>query len=164
MTLRVGDRIPSVTVHRLDGGVQAVDTAAFFAGHRQLLFAVPGAFTPTCTSRHLPSYAAHMTAFERRGIAVACVAVNDVYVLDAWARAQGVPENLAMLADGNADFVGALGLAQDRRAYGMGLRARRFALLADDGRVELLHVEAPGEYRVSSAEAMLAAIDEGSIG
>ena len=162
--MQIGERIPSVTVYRLDDGVKAVDTADFFAGHRQLLFAVPGAFTPTCTSKHLPSYAAHMAEFERRGIAVACVAVNDVYVMDAWARSQDVPRNLVMLADGNADFVGAMGLAQDRRAYGMGLRACRFALLANDGRVELLHVEAPGEYRVSSAEAMLAAIGESGTG
>jgi peroxiredoxin len=158
MTIEVGDRIPSATLHRLDHGIAPVDSAAVFADRKLLLFAVPGAFTPTCTSKHLPGYARHFDEFRRRGIDVACLAVNDAYVMDAWARSQNVPDGMLMLADGNGDFTCALGLEMDGRAFGMGLRAQRFALYAEDGVVKLLHVDAPGEFRVSSAEAMLAAI------
>ena len=117
-----------------------------------------GAFTPTCSERHLPGYVEHFAAFRERGIDVACLAVNDAFVLKAWAQAQDVPAGLLMLADGNADFVRALGLEMDATKYGMGVRGKRFALYADDGIVKVLAVEAPGEFRVSSAEAMLAAI------
>ena len=123
-----------------------------------MLFAVPGAFTPTCSEKHLPGYVQRYEAFRARDIAVHCLAVNDAYVMQAWAAAQKVPSGLVLLADGNAEFTRALGLELDGSAYGMGLRARRFALYAEDGVVRQLHVEAPGEFRVSGAEAMLAAL------
>src|SRR5690606_4856668 len=129
-----------------------------FGGRRVLLFSVPGAFTPTCSAKHLPGYVEHYAAFRERGIDVACVAVNDAFVMGAWGKAQNVPEGLRMLADGNGAFVRALGLEMDATRFGMGLRGKRFALYAEDGVVKVLHVEAPGEFKVSSAEAVLEAI------
>ncbi|HEY8681918.1 MAG TPA: peroxiredoxin, partial [Rhodanobacter sp.] len=115
-------------------------------------------FTPTCSNKHLPGYVRHFEDFRSRDIELMCLAVNDGHVMRAWAESQHVPAGLLMLADGNADFVRALGLELDGTSFGMGLRARRFALYAEDGVVRLLHIEAPGEFRVSSAEAMLTAI------
>jgi peroxiredoxin len=123
-----------------------------------VMFAVPGAFTPTCSNRHLPGYVQHYAEFQARGIDVMCLAVNDAYVMQAWAASQNVPHSLLMLADGNGSFTRALGLELDGSGYGMGLRSRRFALYAENGVVKVLQVEAPGEFRVSSAEAMLEAI------
>lgn len=158
MTIAIGARLPHALLNVLDDGVQAVDTQEIFAGKKVALFAVPGAFTPTCSSRHLPSYIAHMDAFRARGIAVACMAVNDPFVMDAWARQHNVPSDLTMLADGNGAFTAALGLEMDASAFGLGKRSKRFSLFADDGVVEQLFVEGPGEYRVSSAEHLLAAL------
>lgn len=158
--IKVGNPLPDGTLSTLDDGIEPIPTRTFFAQRKVLLFAVPGAFTPTCTQQHLPGYVQHLDDFEARGIAVACLAVNDVYVMRAWAESQHVPDRLAMLSDGNGAFVRALGLDMDGSGFGMGLRAKRFALYADDGVVKLLHVEAPGEYRVSSAEAMLEALDQ----
>lgn len=160
MTIAVGDAIPDVTLKAVDGEVREVATGALFRGRDAVLFSVPGAFTPTCSSRHLPGYIAHFGEFRRRGIDVACMAVNDAHVMAAWARDQKVPPGLTMLADGNGAFASALGLVLDARAFGMGMRSRRFALYAEDGVVKVLNVEAPGELRVSTAEAMLAAIDQ----
>ncbi len=160
MTIRVGDHIPSSTVNMLNDGIEPISTQAFFAGRKVLLFAVPGAFTPTCSNQHLPGYVDHLAAFRERGIEVACMAVNDVFVMRAWAGMQHVPEALAMLSDGNGAFTRALGMEMDGSGFGMGKRSRRFALYAEDGVVKILHVEAPGEFRVSSAEAMLQAVDE----
>jgi glutaredoxin/glutathione-dependent peroxiredoxin len=123
-----------------------------------VLFAVPGAFTPTCSDHHLPGYVQHYQAFRERGVDVIGMAVNDAYVMQAWAAVQQVPPGLKLVADGNGSFTRALGLEFDGTAYGMGLRARRFALYAEDGVVRQLHVEAPGEFRVSTAEAMLQGI------
>ena len=136
-------------------GVQAVDTKDVFAGRKLVLFAVPGAFTPTCSAKHLPGYVEHLEAFKARGIDVACVAVNDAFVMDAWAKHQNVPEGLQMLADGNGNLTKALGLELDATAFGMGLRSKRFALYAEDGVVKQLHLEAPGEFKVSAAEYVL---------
>jgi len=158
MSIQPGDTIPDTPLQIIDSGIRPARSAALFAGRKVLLFGVPGAFTPTCSNRHLPGYSAHYAEFRQRGIDVMCLAVNDGYVMQAWAASQKIPDGLLMLADGNADFTRALGLELDGTAFGMGLRARRFALYAEDGVVHLLRIEAPGELRVSSAEAMLSAI------
>jgi len=155
MTIQIGERIPEVPLQRIREGVETVDTNALFDGRRIVLFAVPGAFTPTCSEKHLPGFVQHFDEFRSRGIEVACMAVNDPFVMQAWGESQNVPEGLMMLADGNGDFARALGLELDASAYGMGRRAKRFALYADDGVVKLLNIEAPGEFRVSSAEHVL---------
>ncbi|MDY0023272.1 peroxiredoxin [Arenimonas caeni] len=155
MTIQVGDKIPQATLNVLRDGVQAVDTGELFGGRKVVLFAVPGAFTPTCSAKHLPGYVEQMDAFRARGIDVACLAVNDAFVMSAWARDQDVPADMHMLADGNGAFTQALGLELDATAFGMGLRAKRFALYAEDGVVKLLHVEAPGEFKVSAADYVL---------
>lgn len=158
MSIQPGDTIPDATIQLIDGDLQPCQTATLFAERKALLFGVPGAFTPTCSNRHLPGYSAHFAEFQRLGISVMCLAVNDGYVMQAWAASQEVPARLLMLADGNASFTRALGLELDGSAFGMGLRTRRFALYAENGVVRLVQVEAPGELRVSTAEAMLAAI------
>jgi peroxiredoxin len=155
MTIQIGDKIPAAMLNTLKDGVQAVDTAELFDGKKVVLFAVPGAFTPTCSAKHLPGYADKFGEFQKRGIEVACLSVNDAFVMDAWAKSQDVPEGVHMLADGNGAFTQALGLELDATAFGMGLRAKRFALYAEDGVVKQLHVEAPGEFKVSSAEYVL---------
>ncbi|MCZ8165220.1 peroxiredoxin [Silanimonas sp.] len=160
MTIAIGDTIPQTTFNALKDGVQAVDTKDVFAGRKLVLFAVPGAFTPTCSAKHLPGYVEHLEAFKARGIDVACVAVNDAFVMDAWAKHQSVPEGLQMLADGNGNLTKALGLELDATAFGMGLRSKRFALYAEDGVVKQLHVEAPGEFKVSAAEYVLEHLPE----
>ncbi len=160
MSIQIGQTVPDASIAVLDDGdaVQQRRTSELFVGKNVLLFAVPGAFTPTCSNKHLPGYVQHFEAFRSRGIAVMCLSVNDAYVMQAWAESQHVPAGLLMLADGNGSFTQALGLELDGSAYGMGLRARRFALYAEDGVVRQLHIEAPGEFRVSSAEAMLATL------
>jgi len=155
MTIAIGDRIPEATLNMLQDGVQAVDTHELFDGKKVLMFAVPGAFTPTCSAKHLPGYVENMAEFEKRGIDVACLSVNDAFVMGAWAKDQNVPGELRMLADGNGAFTRALGLELDATPFGMGLRAKRFALYAEDGVVKQLHVEAPGEFRVSAADYVL---------
>ena len=158
MTIQVGQRIPAATFAVLRDGVQPVTTDELFKGKKVVLFAVPGAFTPTCSERHLPGYIEHYEDFRKRGIDVACMAVNDAFVMRAWAQHRHVPDGMLMLADGNGDFAKALGLEMDSSKFGMGMRSKRFALYAEDGVVKVLHVEAPGEFRVSSAEAMLASV------
>ncbi|AND68055.1 peroxiredoxin [Dyella thiooxydans] len=159
MTIQTGQPLPDVPLAVVDGGErQNTRSGELFAGRRVVMFAVPGAFTPTCSEKHLPGFVARFDAFRARGFEVFCLSVNDAFVMQAWALAQGVPPGLKMLADGNGEFTRALGLELDGSAYGMGLRVRRFALVAEDGVVTALAVEAPGEFRVSSAEAMLEAI------
>jgi glutaredoxin/glutathione-dependent peroxiredoxin len=160
MSLQPGDTLPDISIKIIDGDIQPAQTGALFAGRKVVLFGVPGAFTPTCSNRHLPGYVEHFSDFQSRGVHVMCLSVNDAYVMQARAAAQHVPPGLLLLADGNASFTRALGLELDGTAFGMGLRTRRFALYAEDGVVRLLQVEAPGELRVSSAEAMLAAIGQ----
>ena len=155
MSIQVGEHIPEVSLQRIREGVETVDTSTLFDNRKVVLFAVPGAFTPTCSEKHLPGFVQHFEDFRSRGIDVACLSVNDPFVMQAWGQSQNVPDGLAMLADGNGDFTRALGLELDASAYGMGTRAKRFALYAEDGVVQHLHVEAPGEYRISSAEHML---------
>ncbi|GAA4864869.1 peroxiredoxin [Luteimonas vadosa] len=158
MTIQPGDRIPEVTLKHIDDGVQTIDTRTLFDGKKVVLFAVPGAFTPTCSEQHLPGFVQHFDDFRGRGIEVACMAVNDPFVMHAWGEDQHVPDGLMMLSDGNGDFARALGLEMDATGYGMGTRSKRFALYAEDGVVRQLHVESPGEFRVSSAEHVLAAL------
>lgn len=158
MAIQPGERLPAATFAILRDGVQRLTTDDVFKGKKVVLFAVPGAFTPTCSERHLPGYIAHYGDFRQRGIDVVCMAVNDAFVMKAWAEHRHVPDGLLMLADGNGEFAKALGLEMDSTRFGMGMRSKRFALYADGGVVKVLHVEAPGEFRVSSAEAMLAAI------
>lgn len=158
MTIKPGDPVPQASLNVLTDGVQTVTTDELFAGKKVLLFSVPGAFTPTCSFKHLPGYVEKMEAFRLRGIEVACMSVNDAFVMAAWANSQKVPSELRMLADGNGAFAEALGLTMDASAFGMGKRSKRFALYAENGVVKHLFVEAPGEFKVSSAEAVLAAI------
>jgi peroxiredoxin len=155
MTIQTGDRLPEATFNELRDGVQSVGTDDVFAGRKVVLFAVPGAFTPTCSAKHLPGYVEKLEAFRQRGVDVACMSVNDAFVMGAWARDQAVPEGIRMLADGNGAFTKALGLELDASAFGMGVRSKRFALYAEDGVVKQLHVEAPGEFKVSAADYVL---------
>ena len=159
MTIKAGDRIPELPLQRIRDGIETVDTRTLFDGKKVVLFAVPGAFTPTCSEKHLPGFVSAFDKFQEKGVDVACLSVNDPFVMQAWGRSQHVPDGLDMLADGNGEFTKALGLEMDASAYGMGTRAKRFALYAADGVVKQVHVEAPGEYRVSSAEHMLSQLD-----
>ena len=160
MTIKTSDRIPEVSVNVVrNGKTETVTSSSLFKGRKVVLFAVPGAFTPTCSLKHLPSYIDSADAFAKRGVDLLCLAVNDAFVMQAWAASEKAPASIAMLADGNGAFTKALGLELDASGFGMGLRAQRFALFADDGVVKALHVEAPGEFKVSGADAMLAALD-----
>lgn len=158
MAIQIGERIPGVTVNIIKDGIQAIDTADAFANGKTVLFAVPGAFTPTCSNKHLPGFIAHADEFAAEGYSIACLSVNDAFVMSAWAKSQGAPDTITMIADGNGDFAKALGLELDARAFGMGLRAKRFALVTDAGTVTHLFLEAPGEFDVSSAESVLSVI------
>jgi len=155
MSIQVGDKLPTATLNYLKDGVQAITTNELFDNKKVVLFAVPGAFTPTCSAKHLPGYVAKMEDFSSKGIEVACLSVNDAFVMGAWAKNQDVPESLHMLADGNGEFTKAMGLELDATAFGMGLRAKRFALYAENGVVKNVFVEAPGEFKVSAADHVL---------
>jgi peroxiredoxin len=135
--------------------VQALDTHELFDGRKVLMFAVPGAFTPTCSAKHLPGYVEKMAEFEKRGVELACLSVNDAFVHGRLGKGPERARGLHMLADGNGAFTRALGLELDATPFGMGLRSKRFALYAEDGVVKQLHVEAPGEFRVSAADYVL---------
>jgi len=160
MTIKTGDAIPSVKVMQSSAdGPQEVDTAAFFAGKTVVLFGVPGAFTPTCSAKHLPGFVQHADALRAKGVdLIACMAVNDVFVMGAWGKDQGVADKVAMIADGSADLTRAMGLEFDLTGRGLGLRCQRFVLVAKDGKVTHVAVEAPGAFEVSKAEAVLAAL------
>lgn len=157
MTIGVGDKIPSATLMRMgEAGPEPVSTDDLFADKKVILFSVPGAFTPTCSAQHLPGFVNQADEIKAKGVdTVVCIAVNDVFVMDAWGKAQGVGENVMMLADGNAEFSAALGLELDASGFGMGTRGQRFALIAEGGIVTTLNVEAPGAFEVSSAEHLL---------
>ena len=155
MTIHVGDRIPEATLKRIREGIETLDTHSLFDARKVVLFAVPGAFTPTCSARHLPGYVEKFQAFRQRGIDVYCMAVNDPFVMKAWAADQSVPDGLLMLSDGNAELTRALGLELDASASGMGIRSRRFALYVVDGVVRAAWIEQPGQFEVSSAEYVL---------
>ena len=156
MTINVGDRLPDVplTVATPDGPEQTTSTD-FFKGRRVALFAVPGAFTPTCSARHLPSYVEKSADIKGKGVdEIACISVNDAFVMSAWNKADG-SDDITMLADGNGAFADAVGLSMDASKFGMGKRSQRYSMVVNDGIVEQLNVEAPGEYRASSAETLL---------
>jgi peroxiredoxin len=158
MTIKVGDRVPEATLVKMtaDGPVP-VTTAELFGGRTVALFAVPGAFTPTCSARHLPGYIEQADALAAKGVdEIACVSVNDAFVMGAWAKSSGAEGKITMLADGNGDFAKALGLTMDGSRFGMGLRAQRFSMLVKDGVVEQLNVEEPGAFKVSAADHLLA--------
>jgi len=159
MTIKVGDKIPAAKLNQMtSNGPAPVSTEEFFSGKKVVLFSVPGAFTPTCSAKHLPGFVNHADDILAKGVdSIACVSVNDVFVMNAWGKSANA-DKLQMLADGNGDFAKALGLELDARGFGMGQRSQRFALIADDGVVTDLFVEAPGEFRVSSAEHVLASL------
>jgi glutaredoxin/glutathione-dependent peroxiredoxin len=156
MTIKVGDRLPQAKLVKVgNDGPDQVDSTDFFAGRRVALFAVPGAFTPTCSARHLPGYVERADELKAKGIdEIACIAVNDAFVLGAWSKANDAA-SVTMLADGNADFARAAGLEMDGSAYGMGTRSQRYAMIVNDGVVEQLNVEKPGEFSVSSADHLI---------
>lgn len=159
MSIKVGDTIPEAMLAKMSAtGPEPIASKVYFAGRKIALFAVPGAFTPTCSAYHLPGFVEHAQALRDAGIdAIACMSVNDVFVMDAWGKSANA-DSIDMLADGNAEFSTALGLQADASAYGMGMRSRRFALIADNGVVTHIMVDAPGEFRVSSAESVLEAL------
>ncbi|WP_114375621.1 peroxiredoxin [Elioraea thermophila] len=160
MTIKVGDRIPSAKLmHVTADGAREVTTEEIFGGKTVVLFAVPGAFTPTCSIKHLPGFLEHLDALKAKGVdTVACMAVNDQFVMEAWAKSQNAIDKIMFLADGSGLFTKALGLEFDLTARGLGIRAQRFAMIVKDGVVTYLGVEEPGGFEVSKAEAVLAAL------
>jgi len=165
MTIQVGDRVPDATLFEfieVEGngcsvGPNAFKVADLVGGKKIAVFGLPGAFTPTCSAQHVPSYVKHFDALKAKGISeVWCVSVNDAFVMGAWARDQKAAGKVRMMADGSAEFTKKLGLELDLTARGMGLRLQRFSMVIDDGVVRQLNIEAPGKYEASSAEAMLA--------
>ena len=156
MAIQVGDNIPDVPLSIATAeGPQPTSSSDFFSGKRVALFAVPGAFTPTCSARHLPSFVEKADELKAKGIdKIACTAVNDPFVMAAWGERDGSPD-ITMLADGNGQFAEALGLGMDGEKFGMGKRSQRYSMIVNNGVVEQVNVEAPGDYRASSAEHML---------
>ena len=157
MAGKIGDRVPSVTLHYLSkDGMQSVGSDEFFEGKKVALFALPGAYTRTCSSRHLPGYVQNAEALKQKGVdTIACLSVNDAFVMDAWGKEHGADGKVVMLGDGSCEFTKAMGLTVDRISAGMGIRSQRYSMIVDDGVIKELHVEPSGEYGVSSAEAML---------
>ncbi len=157
MTLQAGDAIPDLNLTVVDeSGPKAVASHDFFAGKTVVLFAVPGAFTPTCSARHLPGYKDKAADLKAKGVdVVACTSVNDYYVMKAWAKDQGIDGEVVMLADGNGAFAEAMGLVLDGSGFGMGQRSKRYAAIVRDGKIDRLFVEQPGEFKVSAVEYVL---------
>jgi len=160
MTIKVGDKIPSAKLqHKTKDGVQTITTDELFKGKKVVVFALPGAFTPTCSAKHLPGFVNNFNELKGKGVdTVACLSVNDAFVMSAWGKDQNVGDKVMMLADGKGDFTKAVGLTMDGTGYGMGLRSQRYAMVVDDGVVKKLQIEAPGAFEVSSAEAVLKAL------
>lgn len=160
MTIQVGDRIPSAALRiKTDDGIKELSTDEIFGGKKVVLFSVPGAFTPTCSAKHLPGFVEKADEIKSKGVdTIACIAVNDAFVMDAWGRDQKVGDKVLMLADGNGDFAKALGLELDATGVGLGVRSQRFAVVVEDGVVKTLNVEQPGAFEASSAEAVLATL------
>jgi len=160
MTIKVGDKVPSVTLRYLTPeGPKAISSDEFFGGKKVVLFGLPGAFTRTCSERHLPSYVTHAAELKAKGVdTIACLAVNDPFVMGAWGKQHQADDKVVMLGDGSGDFTRAIGLELDRIKEGMGIRSQRYSMLVDNGVVKALHVEQPGQFDVSSAEAMLKAL------
>ena len=160
MTIKVGDKIPSVKLKQMTPeGMKDVQTDEFFKGKKVVLFALPGAFTPTCSAKHLPGFVEKAAEIKSKGVdTIACLSVNDAFVMNAWGKEQKADGKVQMLADGNGDFTRAVGLEMDGTGYGMGKRSRRYAMVVQDGVVKTLNVENPGAFEVSSAEAVLKAL------
>ncbi len=156
MTIAVGDKLPDVKLMKAgESGPEAVQTSEYFKGKRVALFSVPGAFTPTCSAKHLPGYVENAAQLKAKGIdEIACTAVNDAFVMGAWGQRDG-SKDITMLGDGNGALASAVGLQMDGSGFGLGQRGQRFSMVVNDGVVEQLNVEAPGEFKVSSAEHML---------
>jgi peroxiredoxin len=157
MTIKVGDKMPAGTLTlATPDGPQKVSAEEYFKGKKAVLFSVPGAFTPTCDAKHLPGFVERAADLRAKGVdTIACIAVNDAFVMKAWGKSQGVEGKVDMLADGNADYTKALGLDFDATGFGMGIRGQRFALIVEDGVVKHVNVEQKGEFKVSSAEYVL---------
>lgn len=157
MAIQAGDKMPSgVFGVMTESGPGAMSTDDLFTGKKVVLVSVPGAFTPTCSKNHLPGFIEHAAALRDKGVdTIACTAVNDVFVMDAWGKDRGVGDNVVMLADGNGEYVAALGLTLDASGFGMGSRGERFAIVVDDGVATHVAVEAPGQFEVSKAESVL---------
>jgi len=157
MAIKVGDRIPKATLKRLTPeGIKDIHTEDFFKGRKVVLFSVPGAFTPTCSAKHLPGFVEKADEIKAKGVSeIVCISVNDAFVMDSWGKDRNVGNKVTLLADGNAEFSRALGLEMDGSSYGMGIRGQRFSALVEDGVVKTLHVEAPGKFEVSKAEVIL---------
>jgi peroxiredoxin len=160
MTIKVGDKLPSAKLRHLTAeGPKEITTDELFSGKKAVLFAVPGAFTPTCSAKHVPGFVQHYEDFVKHGVEViACIAVNDAFVMGAWGKVQQAEGKVVMLADGNAEFTKAIGLGFDGSGFGLGYRSQRYAMLLDDGVVTLLNVEKPGSFEVSKAETILEAL------
>ncbi len=157
MTIKAGEKMPSGAFKTMTAeGAKEVRTDALFAGKTVVLFSVPGAFTPTCDARHLPGYLQHFDALKAKGVdTIACMAVNDMFVMNAWGKNSNVGDKVLMLADGNGDYTRALGLELDARGFGMGMRGQRFAIIVRDGVATQVNIEAGGEFKVSAAEHVL---------
>jgi peroxiredoxin len=157
MSIKAGERMPAGKFKVMGAdGPQELTTAQLFDGKRVVLFSVPGAFTPTCSARHLPGYVDHAAELRAKGIdTIACMAVNDVYVMGAWGKSAGAGDAVLMLADGNGDYARALGLELDGRGFGLGMRGQRFAIVVDNGVASKVLVEGPGEFKVSAADYLL---------
>jgi peroxiredoxin len=157
MTIKVGDKIPSATLMEMrDGKPTLVKTDDFFAGKKVALFALPGAFTPTCSAKHVPGFVNNHDALKAKGVdEIACVSVNDAFVMGAWGKDQNAGDKVHMLADGNGDFTRAVGLEMDGTKFGMGKRSQRYSMIVDNGVVKSLNVEEPGAFDVSSAEYLM---------
>ena len=157
MAIKVGDRIPDVEVRIMgEKGPQAIRTGDIFKGKRVALFALPGAFTPTCSAKHLPGFVQHAGELKNKGVdQIVCLSVNDAFVMGAWGKQQGAGDKVMMVADGNGDFTKAIGLEMDGRGFGMGTRSQRYSMLVKDGVVTHLNVEQPGAFEVSSAETLI---------
>ena len=158
MAIKVGDKVPSVTLrYQTADGVQAVSSDDYFKGKTVAVFGLPGAYTRTCSSRQLPGYVGNADALKAKGIdEIACLSVNDAFVMNAWGKEHGAPGKVTMLGDGSCEFTQAIGLTVDRTEAGMGIRSQRYSMVVKDGVVSELNVEPSGEYGISSAEAMLA--------
>lgn len=157
MTIKVGEKIPSVTINTMtESGPGAVNTDEFFAGKTVAIFGVPGAFTPTCSAKHLPGFVANADALKAKGIdTIACISVNDPFVMGAWGKDQNVGDAVTMLADGSAKFAAATGLELDLVERGLGVRCQRFSMVVEDGTVKAIHIDEAGAFEKTSAEAML---------
>jgi peroxiredoxin len=160
MTIKVGDKVPSVTLrHLTPEGPKEITTDELFGGKKVVLFAVPGAFTRTCSERHLPSYVGNAAALKAKGVdTIACVSVNDAFVMGAWGKDQKTDDKVIMLADGSGDFTRAIDLELDATRAGLGKRSQRYSMLVDNGVVKALNVEAPGKFEVSDADTMLKSV------